>query len=74
MEAEVTLKIQKALYTRAERLATARHQPVTTVLDEAITLVEAQYNAEDQQEALMIREEQAYARMHAKLMANYQGQ
>lgn len=74
MEAEVTLKIPKALYTRAERLATARHQPVTKVLDEAIALVESHYNAEDQQEALMVREEQAYLRMHAHLMEKYQGQ
>ena len=74
MEAEVALKIPRTLYMRAERLATARHQLVTEVLAEALALVEARFTAEQQEEALMASEEQAYAAIHSELLTKFLGQ
>ena len=72
MEAEMTLTIPQSLYQQAERIAHARRQKIADVLAEALALVEAV--AEDDEEAKMAQEEVAYEAMYAELWTKYAGE
>ena len=74
MPEQVTITISETLYQRAHELARKRNQPVSDVLEEAITLVEAAQAPSASEEAAMAQEEAAYRTMHARLMAEHAGE
>ncbi|MCP4427344.1 MAG: hypothetical protein GY803_22890 [Chloroflexi bacterium] len=74
MAEQINISIPQTLYRRVRNLARARKRSVDDVLETAITLAEATLVPAADEEADMAQEEDAYEKMHTKLIARYTGE
>ncbi|MEM7112937.1 MAG: DUF5678 domain-containing protein [Chloroflexota bacterium] len=69
---QVTISIPQSLYQRGRALARRRNVPVDSVLETAVSLVEAE--PQDDVTVAMAQEEAAYLAQHETLLNSYAGQ
>jgi predicted transcriptional regulator len=69
----VTISIPEPLYRRARELARLNHQPVDTVIAEALAEAFPAFDINPQREQMQ-QEQAAYARLHDSLLATHEGQ
>lgn len=78
MSEYVTVSIPEALLHRAKKLARVRRRPVDIViaelLDEALPPVEESSSSEFEDDAVMMKEMEAYIALHPTLKAEHKGQ